>query len=233
MRYLTGILLILSLGTGPMSAPLSAQARGRATVSLSAVQSRPLGALGRHISFGYGITGALTLPIDRAGRLSFRAEIGEMEYGHESQRTAFSETVGDRVEVMVRTTNAVVPIALGLQGELPIGPVSVYLHGGVGAQAFYTDSRVEPTAGGTPLVSSVNQSDVTLGWSLGTGLSVPVYRRARVVSLDLGAQYHGGGTASYLAPGSIVDLPNGGVRITPMESRTNMLSVRIGVRVGL
>lgn len=216
-----------------MSSPALSQARARPTVSLSAAQSRPLGALGRNISFGYGITGALTLPLVRSGWLSFRAEVGEMEYGHESQRTAFSETVGERVQVMVRTTNAVVPITLGLHGELPVGPVAVYLNGGLGAQAFYTDSRVEPTAGGVPLISSVNHSDVTLGWSLGAGFSVPVYRGARLISVDVGAQYHGGGTASYLAPGSIVDLPNEPARITPMESRASMLAVRMGVRVGL
>lgn len=233
MRYLTGIMLILSMSAGPMSTPVFAQANGRGTVSLSVVQSRPLGALGRNISSGYGITGALTLPIESTGRLSIRAEIGEMSYGHESQRTAFSETVGDRVAVMVRTTNAVVPISLGLQGELPVGPLAVYLNGGVGAQVFYTDSRVEPNAGGSALISSVNQSDFTLGWSVGGGFSVPVYSGARLVSVDLGAQYHGGGRARYLASGSMVDLPNGGVRITPMESRTNMLAVRMGVRVGL
>ncbi|MCL4866229.1 MAG: hypothetical protein KJZ47_10070, partial [Gemmatimonadales bacterium] len=83
-----------------MSSPAFPQARGRGTVSLAAVQSRPLGALGRNISFGYGISGALTLPLVRSGWLSVRAEVGEMEYGHESERTAFSETVGDRVEVM-------------------------------------------------------------------------------------------------------------------------------------
>lgn len=216
-----------------MSSPAFPQARGRGTVSLAAVQSRPLGALGRNISFGYEISGALTLPLVRSGWLSVRAEVGEMAYGHESERTAFSETVGDRVEVMVRTTNAVVPITLGLQGEFPVGPLALYLNGGLGAQAFYTDSRVEPTAGGSPLVSSVNHSDLTLGWSLGAGFSVPVYRGTRLVSVDVGTQYHGGGTASYLAPGSIEDLPNGRVAITPMESRTNMLAVRVGVRVGL
>jgi opacity protein-like surface antigen len=179
------------------------------------------------------MVGALLVPLDRAGRLSIRVEVGEMVYGNESKRTAFSETVGDRVEVKVRTTNAVVPIMLGLQGELPLGPVSLYMNGGLGAQAFYTESRVEPFASGSALASDVNQSDVTLGWSVGAGLSVPVYSGTRLVSVDAGAQYHGGGTARYLAPGSFVDLPNGGIRITSMESRTNMLAVRIGVRVGL
>jgi hypothetical protein len=233
MRYIVGVSLVLLVGAGSMSAPAVAQTRARGTVSFSVVQSRPLGALGRNISLGYGISGAVTLPLDPTGRLSIRAEVGEMEYGKESQRTAFSESVGDRVEVMVRTTNAVVPITLGLQGELPVGPLAVYLNGGVSGQAFYTDSRVEPTAGGSALISSVNQSDFALGWSFGAGFTVPVYSGVRLVSVDVGAQYYRGGTASYLAPGSIVDLPGGGIRITPMESRTNMLTVRMGVRVGL
>jgi opacity protein-like surface antigen len=202
-------------------------------VSLSAVQARPLGALGRNISLGYGLTGALTLPLDRAGRLSVRAEVGEVVYGNESQRTAFSETVGDRVDVRARTTNAVVPIMLGLQADLPVGPVSLYVNGGIGAKAFYTESRVEPTNRRDALASTVNQSDFTLGWSVGSGLSVPVHSRARLVSVDVGVQYHGGGTARYLAPGSFVDLPDGGTRFNAMESGTNLLTVRVGVRVGL
>lgn len=233
MRYIVGVMFVLSIGAGPMSLPAFSQARGRSTVSLAAVQNRPLGALGHNISFGYGITGALTIPLDRSGRLSIRAEVGEMEYGHESRRTAFSETVGDRVEVMVRTTNAVVPITLGLQGELSFGPLAVYAHGGIAAQAFYTTTRIEPTAGGYPLVSSVNQSDLAFGWNLGSGVSIPVHTGTRQVLLDFGAQYIAGGRASYLAPGSIVDHPDGQVTITPLESRTPMLAIRAGVRIGL
>lgn len=209
------------------------QARGRGAVSLSAVQTRPLGALGRNIGFGYGISAAFLLPLDRSGLLSLRAEIGESEYGHETRRTAFSESVGDRVEVKVRTSNAVVPVSLGLQGNLAAGSVSMYLHGGVGAMAFYTASRVEPMAGGMPLASTVNQSDVALTWNVGGGFSLPLSNGPRLLLLDVGAQYIGGGKASYLAPGSIVDLPNGHIAITPMESNTHLLAVHLGVRVGL
>jgi hypothetical protein len=46
MRYVVGVLLALSMGAGLMSAPAFSQARGRATLSLAAVESRPLGALG-------------------------------------------------------------------------------------------------------------------------------------------------------------------------------------------
>lgn len=233
MRYIVRVMLVLSIGAGPMSLPAFAQARGRATISLAAAQSRPLGALGRNLGVGYGITGALTIPLERSGRLSIRAELGEMEYGRESQRTAFSETVGGRVEVMVRTTNAVVPISLGIQGELPFGPLAVYAHGGVAAQVFYTATRIEPTAGGYSLVSSINQSDITFGWNLGSGVSVPLHSSARQVRLDLGVQYIAGGRASYLVPGSIVDHPDGRITVTPLESRAPMLAIRAGIRIGL
>jgi hypothetical protein len=36
-----------------------------------------------------------------------------------------------------------------------------------------------------------------------------------------------------LAPGSIVDLPGGKVRISPMESATHLVVVRFGARIGL
>ena len=40
-------------------------------------------------------------------------------------------------------------------------------------------------------------------------------------------------TRRYLRPGSIQDLPNGQIRITPLESETQLALVHIGVRLGL
>jgi hypothetical protein len=52
-------------------------------------------------------------------------------------------------------------------------------------------------------------------------------------SLDLGFQYINGGRAQYLRPGSIEDLPNSQIRITPLESETHLTLIRLGVRIGL
>lgn len=200
--------------------------------SISLTQTRPGGEMGTRIGSGYGVSGAFLLPLDRDGFLSLRAEVGAVEYGHELKRTAFSESVGGRVEVNVRTTHALVPGSVGLQLAAPSGPVRPYVNGGIGLVAFYTDSRVQPTAGGAPLASTVNQWDAAPMWAVGGGLYIPLSMESRKIFLDVGAQYLHGGRVEYLAPGSIVDLPDGRVTITPLESETRILALRVGARIG-
>jgi len=53
------------------------------------------------------------------------------------------------------------------------------------------------------------------------------------VLIDAGVQYFGAGHARYLRPGSIQDLPNAQIVITPLESETRLALVHIGVRLGL
>jgi opacity protein-like surface antigen len=220
--------------TGRLSAAqVATPARSGSAVGLAAMQTRPLGALGENIGTGYGIVGSFLLPLDRRGWLSLRAELGVAEYGHRSRRTAFSETVGGSVLVNVRTVNTMIPASVGMQVALPAGPVRPYVNGGVGAQVFYTESRVEPTSGGLALASTINQSDVALSWTWGGGLYVPLSVGSVHLLIDLGAQYSQGGTAKYLAPGSLVDLPGGGIAIAPLESSTHILTWRLGARMGL
>ena len=221
------------IGVGAPGVEAQVGERGQSTFSVSATQTRPVGELGANIGSGYGIVGAFLLPLDRAGVLSLRADLGAAEYGHEVKRTAFSESVGGRVEVNVRTTNTVVPGSVGLQLAAPSGLIRPYVHGGAGVVAFYTDSRVEPISGGVPLTSMVNQWDAALAWTVGGGLYVPLTKGPRSVLLDISAQYISGGRAQYLAPGSIVDLPDGKVAITPMESGARILALRLGARFGL
>ena len=54
-----------------------------------------------------------------------------------------------------------------------------------------------------------------------------------IVSIDLGVQYVAGGRAQYLRPGSIRDVSDTQIAITPLESMTHMALIRIGVRIGL
>ena len=60
---------------------------------------------------------------------------------------------------------------------------------------------------------------------------MPVYVGKTSVQLDLGVQYVAGGRTQYLTSGSIVDLPGGAIRVTPIESETHMLVVRVGARI--
>ena len=203
----------------------------RSSVSLSVIQSRPVGALGREIGLGYGLDGAYLLRLDRAGIWSVRASAGVARYGNESRRTALSETVGDRVSVDVSTANYIVPLSVGPQLSWPTGVFRPYVNIGVGAQAFFTESRVQGTANPVALASTTNHSSAAASWTFGGGVYLPLYAGRTRMDLDLGAQYIAGATARYLAEGSIVDLPGGRISVTPVESRTHVAIVRIGARV--
>jgi opacity protein-like surface antigen len=224
---------LVAVSGSSVAAQVVAPERAQNSVAVSFIQARPVGALGGNIGFGYGGSAALLVPVDRRGLLSLRADAGVAEYGHEETRTAFSETVGGRVDVSVRTSNAVVPFHIGLELSPDLGVVLPYVNGGIGGQAFYTESSVQPLDGGVPLASTVNQWDVAFAWVAGGGLYVPVSSGAHNVMLDISAQYVRGGTAQYLAPGSIVDGPGGAIVITRMESQTHIVVMRLGARIAL
>ena len=205
----------------------------RSSGSVSVVQSRPQGAFGKNIGFGYGANGAYLLRLDRAGILSMRADVGVVEYGNESKRAALSETVGGRVQVNVRTTHYIVPMSIGPQLTWPVGLIRPYVNAGLGGQAFFTESRVEQADGGSEIASTTNHSAFAAAWTTGGGVYVPLRTRGMNVQLDMGVQYVNGNRSQYLAPGSIADLPGGQIKISPLESSTHMVIVRVGARIGL
>jgi opacity protein-like surface antigen len=217
----------------PSSDPTPTRLALRSAFSISIMQTRPQGALGEHVGLGYGLSGAYLFRVDRAGLLSIRADLGVVDYGNNAERTALSSTVGGRVQVNVRTTNSIIPVSVGPQLMWPTGRVRPYVNAGVGGQGFVTQSRVENLNSSVSFASTTNQSDFASSWSAGGGIYMAVYSGKANVSLDLGAQYMNGGNARYLAPGSIVNLPNGQVTITPLSSATHLMIVRAGLRVGL
>lgn len=224
-----------------LTAGLSISARGqaptelalRSTFGISVIQTRPQGALARNIGFGYGLNGSYLFRLDPAGVFSLRADVGVVDYGHESKRSALSETIGDRVQVKVRTTNYIVPLSVGPQLTWPTGAFRPYVNAGVGGQAFFTESDVEGTGDLTSFASTTNQSDFSPSWTAGGGVYIPIVAGKTNVQLDLGFQYLNGGRTRYLAPGSIADLPGGHVSISPMTSATHIVVVRLGARIGL
>lgn len=203
----------------------------RSSASISFIQGRPQAAFQRNVGFGYGVDGAYLLRLDRAGIWSLRASAGVASYDRGSRVSPFSETVGGRVTVNVTTTNYVVPMSIGPQLSWPTGAVRPYVNAGVGGQAFFTESRVEDTGGFKTLASTTNHSSMSSAWTAGGGVYMPLYVGRFQVQLDLGVQYFNGGTTRYLAPGSIVDLPNARISVTPLESTTHMAIVRLGARI--
>lgn len=233
VAVVSAVVAIVAIAAGSATAQTAVQTGARSSVSASLTQMRPLGALRANIGSGIGAFASYLHPLDGRGIVSLRADLGISEYGDETETVPFSETVGGRVEVAVRTTNFVVPASVGIQLTPSVGSVQPYVNIGVGAQAFLTESRVEPRTGGDALAGTTNQWDVAFAGTVGGGLYVPVGGAFPNVAVDIGAQYYRGATAEYLAPGGIVDLPGGGIAMAPMASSTHLLALRVGVRIGL
>jgi opacity protein-like surface antigen len=142
-----------------------------------------------------------------------------------------SSTIGGRVQVKVQTNNYIIPMNIGPQVMWPTGAVRPYVNAGLGGQAFLTESHVE-TESGSSIASTTNHSAFAPSWVAGAGVYLPVVSGRAKVSLDLGMQYLRGGRADYLTTGSIVDLPDSQIHITPSRSDTHMIVVKIGARIG-
>ena len=203
----------------------------RSSVNVSFMQNRPQGDFSRNVGLGYGADAAYLFRLDDAGFWSLRANVGVVNYGNESHRTPFSETVGGRVTVDVKTGNYIVPMSIGPQVSWPTGPVRPYANAGVGGMAFFTQSSVQGTGDYTPIASTVNHSSIVGSWDLGTGVYMPLSVRTVKVDIDLGVQYYNGGRVRYLSKGSIIDLPNAQISVTPLESTAHMTMIRLGARL--
>ena len=205
----------------------------RSTGAFSAIQSRPLGDMARNIGFGYGIDGAYLFRLDRAGIFSLRADVALAQYGDQNTRKRLSNSIGDRIQVDVVTSNDLAVASIGPQIARPGGRIRPYLDAGVGAQFFFTDSHVNGANDSFDFANTTNQHDWTPVWVAGAGVAVPLYERRLHVLLDAGVRYLGGGHAQYLRPDSIHDFPDGHIEITPFDSDTHMALVHLGVTISL
>jgi len=232
---LLSVLVAASAGaqgrTSNDSTNLGAELLRRSSASISVVQSRPQGAFGERVGLGYGASAAYLFRLDDAGMWSLRADAGITTYGGESRRSMLSESVGDRVQVRVETSNYIAPVLFGVQLARPNGTVRPYANVGAGWQAFFTESTLRGTSDIIDFASTTNHSAWAPAWAVGGGVAMPVYSGRTSVQLDLGAQYVAGGRARYLTDGSIVDLPGGAIRVTPVESATHLVVVRVGARI--
>lgn len=205
----------------------------RLSGQFAGVQMRPVGELANNIGFGYGIEGAGLMRLDRAGIVALRAGLGLVQYGSEHKRVPLSPTIGGRITVDVTTTNDVWTGGLGLQLMAPRGWIRPYVSGSAGFASFVTQSSIQGTSSDQSFASTTNHQDTGFAWLAGGGIYVPLHRGRTLVSLDLGATYHAPqGKRSYLKPGSIQDLPNGDIAITPMYTEAKFVTWRVGVSVG-
>lgn len=195
--------------------------------------AQPRGEFARYVDSGFGLDLNGRIALDESGIVSLRGDLGFIQYGRETREVCFSATVGCRILLDLTTSNDILMGGLGPEVAIPGRTLRPYLFGTIGFTYFSTRSSIEGTSTTEDIAETENFGDGTLAWVGGGGMDIRVSRGRFPVDLDLGAEYHSNGSAEYLREGDIIDNPDGSITLRPTRSETNLITYRIGIRVGL
>ena len=161
---------------------------------------------------------------------SFGLNLGFINYGSESRREPFSETIPD-VTVDVDRSNNLVNFHLLFQIAPPPSTVTPYAELLFGGSYIFTETQIK-SRGTEEVASSTNFDD--FAWSYGGGggfmilLSDNLSENVGALFLDLKVRYLLGTEAEYLKEGSVT-IRDGDVHYDVIRSKTDLLTAHLGV----
>ncbi|GJQ63332.1 MAG: hypothetical protein SCALA702_23850 [Melioribacteraceae bacterium] len=166
--------------------------------------------------------------------VSFGLNVGYMIYGEESFKRPLSLTNPD-VTVDVDRKNSLLNFHLMLLVSPFPGKVKPYAELLGGGQYIFTSTDVESENNIQDVFSSTNFDD--FGWSYGAGLGILFNVFGGVggvgkIAIDLKARYMFSSEVEYLREGDI-EISGGNVYFTPSKSTTDLVTIHLGVMVGL
>jgi len=200
---------------------------------ITAQVAQPVGQFADYVGTGWGLGASFTLPFRNAPWLGLHAELGFVNYGHESRNVCINQTIGCRVTLDLNTDNNIIYGGVGPQLMVPAGPVRPYVNGALQFGYFGTMSSLSGSDNADSFANTTNFHDTVLAWSGGAGTAIVLHSGKTPVSLDLGATLHHNGMVRYLREGDITDDPDGSITLHPQQSQANLVVYRIGVRIGV
>jgi hypothetical protein len=146
------LVLVLAASTAATT-PLHAQSgeplpRERGIAGGAILIATPRGEFSDYVGTGFGLGGHFILDLDPDGIIGLRADAGFINYGRETRRVCFSQTVGCRIQVDLTTNNNIFYGNFGPELTLPAGIITPYFNAGIGFAYFATTSTVEDVGPG-------------------------------------------------------------------------------------
>jgi opacity protein-like surface antigen len=191
----------------------------------------PQGEFADFVKTGYGIGGNFTFFLDQGARTGIRIYGSWIQYGQTTERIPFPGLPG--ISVDLTTSNNIYSFGVGPEFHLATGGVRPYIHGAIGLSNFATTTSAEGSNNTNPFASTTNFNDWTVAYYAGGGLQFQVSHGRNPVFIDGGLRYQSHGRTRYLREGSIQPTTGGGVTFDPIESKTDLLIVQLGVQVGI
>lgn len=175
------------------------------------------------------------------------ADVAYMNYGAENTWQRLGTSGTNPLYVSVNTNYNVVTAHSFIRYQPNFGFINPYIEGLIGVNYFYTVSHTEQEegVGGPSFADNTNLSDLGLSYGIGGGVSFKLFSirpdmengvvvgYKDAIYLDARIRYLLGSTQKYLKEGSIVIVKDAnGNDVTayiPSESKTDMISIQVGV----
>ncbi len=196
----------------------------------------PQGEFGEQVdNIGFGLSGEFMIlsPKPRSP-FGFGLNLGYYIYGSESR----SEPMWNIPEVFLRVdrTNNLVNFHVLFELGLPAGRIRPYVQGLFGGQYLFTETSVKNENNQEEFASSTNFEDWAWSYGVGGGFSIllagdPI-TEVGAIYLDFKGRYLFGSEAEYLREGS-VEVFEQQVTYHPSQSKTDLLTVHVGIRAAL
>ncbi|MGD8288721.1 MAG: hypothetical protein PVI31_08880 [Gemmatimonadota bacterium] len=200
-------------------------------IGLSFVAGNPLGELDSFFDQSFGVQLEGVWPVSEDRRLRLRTDLGVLVYGHET--IAMCHPVGCRIGVDLTTTNNIFFAGVGPEYAFKTGGFEPYVFGTLGLSYFATISSLSGPDDYADYFDTTNYDDIVMAWRFGGGARVRVHSGRHPVSLDFGVERHQNGIANFLTEGDILDNPDGSITLFPNRSEANLMTLRLGVSVGV
>jgi hypothetical protein len=208
--------------------------RPRMYAGVALAIAQPRDEFAEYVPVGGGLSAFFRAHVDDTGWVAVRVQGSFINYGNETKRVCFSETVGCRVELDLTTSNNIFIIGIGPEVAVPLGTTRLYGNALAGYSYFWTDSKVGGTVENEPFASTTNYSDGGFAWSFGGGMEIPLGRVSQLpILLDLAFSHQGNGRREYLTEGGITDGPGGSIELDVKRTEANFFLWRIGVTLGI
>lgn len=200
-------------------------------IGLDIVQ--PRGEFAETVNAGAGFRMNALFRGDNMGLLHLRTEVGFLSHGNVRQRVPLSPTLGNFIQVDLRTSNNIATFLAGPQLLGPGAAFSPYAAALGGFSAFWTESAVEGSNNVQPFASTTNSSDVAWAYGGAVGAYWRVTRGPSPVRLDIGARFLRHDDATYLSASAVRDAVQQRTDPRPRRSRADFTTYHIGVQIPL
>lgn len=205
--------------------------RPSAMVGINLQLAFPQGEFAEFVNTGYGIGGNLTFLLGQKRQVGVRIFGSWIEYGRSTETLAFPGLPGLFVDLT--TSNSIYSFGVGPEFHLTSGAVRPYLQGAIGLSNFVTSTSAEGTDDVDPFASSTNFNDWTVAYYGGGGVMFQVSHGKNPVFLDGGLRLQSHGRTRYLREGSLETNDDGDIVLDPVESKTDLLVMHLGVQIGI